>query len=65
MNKNNKEFDTLELKRQVQEKIYEIIQNLSPAEEIKYFQTVCNSDYYSQWLAKMEFSNSNNKNKVA
>ena len=35
--KKNKDFDCLELKEQIQGRIYEEIKDLSPEEEIEYF----------------------------
>ena len=47
--KTKKAFDCLEFKQQVQEKIYEDIKNLSPAEQITYFQNRIENSNLRDW----------------
>ena len=47
--KTKKAFDCLEFKQQVQEKIHEDIENLSPAEQITYFQDRIENSNLRDW----------------
>lgn len=47
--KSKKAFDCVEFKRQAQERIYTKIQDLSPQEEIAYFQQAVESGPLSAW----------------
>ena len=47
--KTKKAFDCLEFKQQVQEKIHEDIKNLSPAEQIAYFQDRIENSNLRDW----------------
>ena len=57
--KTKKAFDCLKFKQQVQEKIYEDIKNLSPAEQIAYFQNKIENSNLRDWWQSINISKKN------
>lgn len=51
--KPDKPFDCVEFKRQAQQRIYEKIKNMSPAEEIEYFRQQAESGPFANLIAKI------------
>ncbi|MEX2013941.1 MAG: hypothetical protein WD896_01135 [Parcubacteria group bacterium] len=44
-----KEFDSIQVKREAQEKIYEAIKGMTPDQEIAYFQQALSKSDLSKW----------------
>ena len=44
-----KEFDTIQIKRDAQERIYEAIKEMTPEEEISYFRQSIAGSKFSKW----------------
>jgi len=44
-----KEFDSIQVKREAQEKIYEAIKGMTPEQEIEYFRQALNKSKFSKW----------------
>lgn len=49
MTTHKKEFDSIQIKRAAQEKIYEVIKGMTPEEEIAYFRRSLDKSKFSKW----------------